>query len=249
MTAGELMARLKDDPEYQEAERAREEARAARARRIDVALKPIVRELRDVGVVLENWNELVERYSPLTGAVASILLSWLARTDDVDVQEMLVRALAAARPTEAFDGRPLADVFDKTSSDSLRWAIANTLSVASVTHISDWVVHALRRRDSGKAREMLSIAAARLGPHEAANETLLSVLSELPGHAAMGVALSGTTRELPALQAAATVTKGWKRKAVEKAIRAIEKRSARGRDNGLAAGTDPAVPTMVVRRA
>ena len=226
ISAAELAARLEQDTAYQNDEAQRNQARVEREIQIRELTGPILADLRNLGVVVEEWNELVNRYAPLSVPVTRVLLSWLPRTEDVGVQEMIVRALAAASPTHRFDGGPLATVFNETSSDSLRWAIANTLAVVRAEHIEGWIVTALQRPGSGKAREMLCIAAARLLKPEIANPLLISLLREMPGHAALGLAISGSKRELVPLESQLRNTKGWARREVEKAISAIRRNDA-----------------------
>jgi len=57
------------------------------------------------------------------------------------------------------------------------------------------------------------LAAARTNPPDTANPVLLRLLDELPGHAALGLAESGTLSELPALERAYKSTTGWEREA------------------------------------
>lgn len=229
MTAGELLARLDQDPEYQQRMAEQEQARLAHVAGMRTALDPILDDLRDVGIVVEEWNEVVSHYAPLSEPVVTALLRWLPRVQDAQVQEAIVRALAAA-PTVRFDGRALAQLFESTESEALRWAIGNTLSCTNPAGVEEWVQYAVQNRAFGKSREMLAIALARLVPADIANPMLLSLLGELPIHAAMGLALSGTPNELGALEAARDQTKGSTKKYIAKSICAIQRRDRRRRD-------------------
>jgi hypothetical protein len=62
-----------------------------------------------------------------------------------------------------------------------------------------------------------------------ANPVLVSLLTELPIHATLGLAVSGTPNELGALEAARDRARSPIRKQIAKAIRAIERRERRRR--------------------
>jgi hypothetical protein len=189
------MARLEQDPEFVKRRAEREQAHAAGVARLREALEPVMDDLRHVGVFVEEWNDVITRYCPLSPSVVERLLSWLPRLEDPDALEVIVRALAAA-PTVRFDGGELTRLFETTECESLRWAIANTLSCTQPEGVEAWVVRAVQNPAYGKGREMLAIALARLLPSTLANPVLVSLLEDLPIHAASGLALSGTPNEV-----------------------------------------------------
>ena len=162
-TVEEVMARLEQDTEYQKriAER---EGRLAHVERMRAEIDPILEDLKTIGVVVEEWNDVVSRYAPLTQPVVELLLRWLPRVHDQLVQEVVIRTLAAA-PTVHYDGRVLTRLFEATDSQNLRWAIANTLSCTQPEGVDEWVARAVQNPEFGKGREMLAIALARLIPH------------------------------------------------------------------------------------
>lgn len=221
ISAAELMGELQKDPHHQQQQAARERLHSETAARVDVVSEPVIRSLREAGFAVDRVEELAPRYSPLTEPAIRVLLHWLPRVQDERVQEMIVRALGAT--TEPFDGVPLARSFETSNSESLRWAIANTLAVAHPTGLADWVLRTVSDPDSGQAREMLAIAAARLAPAEAANRTLAPLLQELPASVAHAFAISGGPAELALLEAQRDRTRGWQKKEIEKAIRAMRK--------------------------
>lgn len=218
VTAEELVARLASDSKYQAALAAQRQ----RAMEIQVAEEPILRALSAAGYPGEAIEDIVRRHTPLSAGLCQILLDFLQRTGELRIQETIVRSLAlTATP---FDVRPLIDLFEQTSSASLRWAIANTLAELRPLDARDWVIAALDRVEYGRAREMLPLALARIATTRVANEVLLRHLDELPAHVALGLAESGGAAEVNALKRKAQTEKGWVRKEIERAIRKIEKR-------------------------
>jgi hypothetical protein len=121
----------------------------------------------------------------------------------------------------------LTRLFETTKSESLRWAIANTLSCTQPEGVQEWILRSVQDGAYGKGREMLAIALARLLPADVANPVLVSLLGDLPVHAAAGLAVSGTRNELAALQSAYDRAKGLTKKQMAKSIKAIERRERR----------------------
>lgn len=218
VTAEELVAQLAADPEYQ----AGLERKRRRASEIVAAEQPILADLRAAGYPVDSLDEIVERYAPLPGALCSVLLSWLEKTRDPWIQEWIVRSLMHV--AEGFDVRPLTGLFEMTESDSLRWAIANTLAELRPLDAREWLIEALARHEYGRSREMLPLAVARTAPPSVANKVLLSYFDEMPGHVALGLAESGGSDELDFLREKAPSTKGWVRKEIDRAVRKIAKR-------------------------
>ena len=221
-TAKEFIDQLNADPDYQRRMAEKERRRAKRQAAIDAAERPILADLREIGVDLTQVSDLVNFFPPLPPNVVRILLEWLPRITHDNVLEMAVRALGATE--EPYDGRPLVGVFERTKSESVRWAIANTMAEARPTGISDWLREATPNRSSGMAREMLCLAVARLVLKDQAIPVLMSVLDDLPGHAARAIGEIGQQTELPRLRSKLPETSGWQRKELARAIRKIERR-------------------------
>jgi hypothetical protein len=218
LTAAEFAAQLATNPEYQ----AGIAAQAARAAAIEAEAQPIVADLRAAGFSVSSVGELRLRYMPLPGTAVGILLRWLPRVTAAPLQDAIARDLANV--TEPFNVQPLIALFERTSSESLRWSIANTLAELRPLDARGWIIQALERPEYGRAREMLLLALARIAPRDVANPVLLRHLDEMPGHVALGLAESGGMAEAEALRHKATREKGWVRKELQRAIRRIEKR-------------------------
>jgi hypothetical protein len=222
ITAAELLARLNRNPKYREREvnRAREEAlNVARSQKLGA---PILQDLGAIGVTPSSLDRLAHEYAPFSEDVVKVLLNWIPRAMDPDIQESLIRSLGAA--AVRFDGRPLIEAFENTRSDGLRWAIANTIAEARPTGLTNWLVGAVQDPSYGDARQMLCLAVARLASLQVANDVLVAVFDQLPGHVAMALAESGGKRELKFLRENRTRYKGWIRKEIDKAVRLIAKR-------------------------
>lgn len=222
ITAGELLNELRQNPEYR-----RKQEQQARETALNIAkfhrlAAPILHELRAVGVEPSSLDKLAHEYAPLSGDVVKILLKWIPRATDPNLQEVLIRPLGATGVS--FDGRPLAEAFEAAESSALRWAIANTIAEARPTGITDWVLSTVQDPQYGNARQMLTLAVARLAPPQIANDILLSIYDQLPGHVALALRESGGRRELEFLREKRNSSKGWIRKEIDKAVRAIAKR-------------------------
>ena len=137
ITAAELMAKLKADPEFQQREAAKDRARDERRKALDELLKPFLSELHALGLHGDSLHEIVKAHSPIPAEGVDILLSALAALSDPRQLESVVRALGAAETI--FDGRPLVRCFEATNDDALKWAIANTIALTHPHSIDDWL--------------------------------------------------------------------------------------------------------------
>jgi len=223
ITAAELMSRLQNDPEFLERQARRDREQARREASIKQAEAPILEELKSLDVTPPGLDSLSRHYSPISSGVVEILLRWLPLVSDETVQVLLVRALECSKGT--FDGKPLVELFESSRSELLRWTIANTLAESRPLGVTDWLLSVVGDPSSGKAREMLVLAVARLAPKGPAKQALIGLLDEFPGHVAMALAKIGDEHELELLRAKEKSTKGWIKKEINKAIRSIEKRS------------------------
>ena len=204
MRADELMAKLEADPQYQHRAAARQSEAEARAREAEESSRPVLKVLEGMGYRASSVSELPQRYAPLPGPLVNVLLRAVEEVRSEAVLDEIVRALGAAGVQ--FDGSTLASLFDRTDSQPLKWAIANTLAAGRAQGIGQWVLVRLRDPAAGKAREMLAHAA----------------LAEMPGHAAMALRQLGDRRALDPLRASRESALDWERLEIVKAIRAIE---------------------------
>jgi hypothetical protein len=219
MTAAEFAAQLKQDPEYlaKQAEQAQRAAQAEGSERV------AMQYLASHGYPANSFQDLLQRYSPIPEDLANALLDLLSEVDNPNVVESIVRALGATR--SELDPSPLIKLFEQTQSENLRWAIANTFAEARPRSAGEWILGALQQKSYGRAREMLALAAARTNTPDRVNPVIVQLLGELPGHAALALAESGTTAELPPLERAYANSRDWHRKELGRAIAVIRTRT------------------------
>jgi len=218
MTAEEFAAQLRADPAYQ----AKLEQQADNAAGIQKVAATLMEALSRKGYRAASLSELVRTYAPLPRDLANALIESLGQVSEANVLEAIVRAVGAAR--EEFNARPLVDLFERSDSPTLRWAIANTLAETRPAGLRDRLIRALEDRRYGKAREMLALAAERTNPPEVVNPILVRLLHELPGHAALALAETGGSKDLDALRRVYASATGWEREQIGRTINMIERR-------------------------
>jgi hypothetical protein len=221
-TAAEFLAERNAVPEWVAAQRAREEAHALRVAAAKVALEPALLSIRSAGFPIESIDDLVRVYAPLPKRLVAILLETLPTLEDPSLQEAIVRPLGASYIE--YDGRALTELFETTHNESLRWAIANTLSIGKMRNVGQWILDTVQKKEYGTARQMLPLAAVRHNPPELANPILVKLISDLPGHVALALAESGGKAEMEALQGQYEKVDGWVKKAIGQAIGVIQRR-------------------------
>lgn len=219
LTAEEFAEQLRHDADYQALLRQRGE----RAEQIREHERALIDDLTAIGYASESINDLLHRYAPLPGKLVQYLVDSLPQLESPALQESVVRALGAAG--ESFRSSVLITLFESTNRESLRWAIANTFAELRPLDARRWLISALQEHSYGKAREMLTLAVARTSPPLEANPVLVRLLQEMPGHAAMGLAESGTVQELAALKERLGSARGWVARELRRAIKAINQRA------------------------
>lgn len=222
LTAAEFAAELERDPEYQ----AKLAAQRERAVSTQAAEQLVLGDLVAAGYPVSSLAQLRREYRPLPPEAVAVLLEWVPKMSDVAIQEAMVRDLANVQ--EPFQVQPLLSLFERTESESLRWAIGNTIAELRPLDARDWVIAMLANRGHGRGREMLPLALARIASQSKANEVLRIYLDEMPGHVALGFAESGGPAELELVRQRAKGQKGWVRKELDRAARKIAKRVSEG---------------------
>jgi hypothetical protein len=183
-TAAELMAELRQDPEFVRGERARAEKQDADVKGYTEAATGILDELRRVGFSVSAVGEL--RSGRRYKKAIPILLSWLGRVADEHIKEDIIRTLSVPWAKEA--GPALVAEYRRTAG-SLRWAIANALEVLASDEIFNDLVELALDREGGQARQMLALAVAKTKSPDA-KDALMQMLGdeEIAGHALSGLA-------------------------------------------------------------
>jgi HEAT repeat protein len=130
----------------------------------------LVLELRAAGVTVTDPWDLVATKLQYDHAVP-LLLDWLRHVDErfTDAErssatELLVRALTvpAAGPAATPTMLELFRTVEDRSGVGLRWVLGNALSVVADDSFFDEIADLIRRREYGRARQMLVLGLARL---------------------------------------------------------------------------------------
>lgn len=221
-TMAELLEEIANDPERSRDLERIESARDSRTKEIRDSLAPLIADLNKSGYNVESLAELLAKHAPFDDRIGLRLIEHVSQVSDPAVQEEIVRALGAT--SGALPAKPLTHLFDTTESEALRYAIANTMSIAKLKDVRPWLRSAVERPDLGVSRQMLLLAVARHLPPEESNKILVRALDVLPGHAALALVASGGENELPALRAKREKTKGWVRSQIGRTIGVIERR-------------------------
>jgi len=221
MTADELNSELSRDTQYQ----ARLRQSAAHRNVVRAEELRLLEEIRRLGAHAESLEGLIQNHAPLPAEIANALLLYLQNNENSVLAESVARALGAAG--ETFDPAPLIKLFEESTSDPLRWAIANTFAELRPLRLASWLRSAVTDRNNGKAREMLALAVARTLPAADACGLLRPMYVEMPGHIAKALGECGGPVERDFLQAKAAQESGWILKEINDAIKRIDRRIAK----------------------
>jgi hypothetical protein len=216
-TAAELMAELERDPEYVARIKAQQEQRSRAMEQSLRDARPILLDLASAGFHVDTVADLFNRKMNYERAIP-ILLSWLPRISDPAVKEDVIRALTV-RWAKGVAALPLVQEFRRASSEAMRWAIANALSVVADDTVFDDIVQLVRDIRNGKSREMLTLALGNM-----TNPQAVSVLTDLlndeqvVGHAIMALGMLKAKDARPSIEKLARHPKKWIRKEVQRTL-------------------------------
>lgn len=194
---------------------------------IGIEDEDIVAAIRQRGLDISSVWDLVHARTPYPEAIP-VLIERLSALRDRDTVEGVVRALTVkeARPAA---GRALVEALKQRIGDtspraaSLRWAIANALTVVATQDLAAELRALLANPGTGSARQMLAIALGNLKDSQGV-PLLIGLLhdEEVVGHAVMALG------ELKAIEARASLSsladhpRAWVRKEVAKALKKID---------------------------
>lgn len=160
----------------------------------------LVCELNAAGAKVSSVFDLVNSETSLTPPVGAVLLRHLTLPHARRTLEGIVRALAdRAAPEGTFEC--LCRLFT-SDADVDKWAVANSMEVVARSRNKDELVKLLANKKHGRNRQMLAVAAGKVGKGD---EQVLRVLidllgdAELLGHAVIGLRKLGHSSALPAL--------------------------------------------------
>lgn len=187
----------------------------------------VVAALRQCGLDVSSVWKLVntrESYEE----VIPILIEMLAKVQDLGEVEGIARALTVKEAAPAA-AQPLIAKFRHLINDrsrraeSVRWAIANALTVVANKDSTDDIIELLASPESGSSRQMLALALGKLKAEKAV-PLLIELLKDeqVVGHAADALGkIKAQEARLP-LEQLTSHPQTWIRKEVKKALERIQ---------------------------
>lgn len=184
--------------------------------------------LSDAGFPVSSVAAIRDQYDSLPSGLAALLLEWIPRLEDRRLQESVAWALLAAR-SGTLDGAVLAELFDATTNDDLKRAIASVIHQTRPQNIDEWLLAVVRDRRSGASRNLLAAAVAKMLPPERAVPALLEVFQDAPLAAVHPLGKVGDGRVGDILAEALPTATGPLRRELRQAIARIERRIVKAR--------------------
>lgn len=223
MKAIDLMNQLEKNPEYIEMRKQKEQEMQLKLAEIKSIERPFINDLQANGFDIQASGDLL-KLKKVDAKLAELLLIWLPKISDKhNSQQMLVRALAIAE--KPFDGKILMQLFDNDdSSDSLKWAIGNTIASASVLNIEGWLEMKLNASQQGKQNEMLIYAAVKYFDYVKAEIILKKLFDIYPLQVADVFSKLGNGEDLKFLQIKSKNYSGEVHKQIVRYISQLKKR-------------------------
>jgi HEAT repeat protein len=224
VTAGDLLADLEQDPEYQ---RRQVEVQRQQQQNIEeylTAAAPVLQDLAQAGVHVDriSADQLIQQDYK---AAIPILLRWLQRVDNLRIKEAIVRSLSVpwAKPTAA---PALVDAFRQAPDDppGLKQAIGNALSIVADDSVFQDIVALARDKRHGQARVMVVEALANMRDPRAV-DVLCELLAdeEVAAHAVVTLGKLKAARARPQIEPFLNHSEGWVRKEAKRALAKIDK--------------------------
>ena len=184
--------------------------------------------LAEAGFPVSSVAEIRDRYDPLPSGLAALLLEWIPRLEDRRLQESVAWALLAAR-SGTLDGAALAELFDSTTDDDLKRAVASVIHQTRPRNIDEWLLAAVRDRRSGASPNLLAAAVAKMMPPERAVPVLLEVFQDAPLAAVHPLGKVGDRSVRDVLAAVLPTAIGPLRRELRQAMARIKRRMAKTR--------------------
>ena len=156
--AADLLAEIQGDANFRQREFEAEQKRLQREEEYARILKPLLRQLNELGYEGDSIQEIVRTGTPLVSDAVEILLSALPSISDARAKETVVRALGASNAP--FSGRSLISCFEQTQDEGLKWAIVNTIAMVAPHSIDNWLI-SIHDTSWGETLRKLSAAQQR----------------------------------------------------------------------------------------
>jgi len=158
ITAGELMAQLANDPEYQARMAKRDAEFAKRDAELDDAEQPLLNALRGVGVDVTTVYDLVNTRAAYPEALP-VLLEHLPRPYPVEIREGIARALAVRGARFAW--HQLRELYEAERDQRMRDVLALALANAADEDVLEEVIAIARDTSYGDSRSFMLLALKR----------------------------------------------------------------------------------------
>ena len=137
LTAEEVIAELSRDQAYLH----RQQEKSRRIEKLEdewqANFMPYLTAINRSGYQGDTLGDILSHNSPLDSTIVSVLLQAVGELHNPRDVEMVVRALAASGAP--YDGTALANVFNTTDDESLKWACVNTIAMTSPTNLDEWM--------------------------------------------------------------------------------------------------------------
>jgi hypothetical protein len=187
---------------------------------------PIIEELNKAGFSIHWISDLHYIGSKYYGALP-ILAKWLPLIDNTDVKESIVRVLSIPWATSSIANFLLQE-FVNTANDieTLKWAIANALSIISDKTTLEPIIKLVKDKNHGHARQMLTIALGNIRDIRA-EPVLIDLLDDevCVGHALISLRKLKSKRALSKIAQLTEHSNPWIRKEAKKTILTLTKTS------------------------
>lgn len=189
VTAAELMARLRSDPEYSKVQADRDEKIAETAKRIRVEQAELLADLNSVGFSIESIWDLVNTSHSYAAAIP-ILLHHLERDYSDQILEAIARALATPDATIAW--QTLMEKYKSAPKGSrVKNGLAAALSVVCPENSIDELVRLVQDSSNGESRILLLVRLKKSN-----SEIALDVLNKIKDDPVFSKEISSWKRKL-----------------------------------------------------
>jgi HEAT repeat protein len=189
--------------------------------------KDLIDDLKHTDINVSSVWDLVNGQNNYAEA-ESILIKHLKKTEECRFKEGIVRALGVKGFKNAV--QPLIDEFKKGKDSSYKWAVANSLSIIAPKEAAAELMEIMGDQRHGDARQMIADALGTIGDRSAV-AVLVEALKDknVAGHAVDALGRIGDESAIEPIKPFLDHKMRWVRKAAEKALERIAKKSARRR--------------------
>lgn len=224
-TADELMAELRQEPEFVERQRQRAAERDEKRRRYAEAAAGLLADLDAAGLSVETLAELRQRGAGDRRAVP-VLVKWLAEIDYLPLKRDLIATLGSpwARPEAA---GPLVEEFRRidaaqdAADTSVRWSIGDALERVADEAVLEDLIEIATDASHGHHRALVVTALGNMGKaRERVLPVLLALLDDdvVAPYAVMGLGKLKAPGARPAVKRFLHHPDAWVRKEAKKAL-------------------------------